>query len=242
MCSRVHRCGLRVFTDGNELLSKCYVVAVKRPALCFETANQPIQVSREPQVRGIRGTLHRPDPTDEDFEIVHPAEQFLRFFQGRDTRSCARRRQLPHKLQRVPEFLDSDAHIMESIRQIQARRVIDRRGQPYRAARRTRFGRYNRFGTDGAVTIGMDLSCRRNRSPMQLVHIHMSDFVPHVRIQALALLPHQLPQFRNGSRRNFVSRTELVQRLQRYIELACGSEHTREAADFAHELAAGRTR
>src|SRR4051812_39977059 len=102
-------------------------MAMQLPALGFEPAYKPVQIRRHFQ-RGRTGrALNAARPRDEDFEIVHAAEQVLCILQRTEASGFSGD---VAELQRIPQLLDRDANLVQTVRKIKACGILDRRSEP----------------------------------------------------------------------------------------------------------------
>jgi exopolyphosphatase / guanosine-5'-triphosphate,3'-diphosphate pyrophosphatase len=233
--------GNGLVAGGRQRLSERRVLTVQLPALHLETANEPIEVGRQPEVRCAGRSLHRTHPGDQHFQVVHAAEEILRRFQSPHARRRARSAQLVHQLEGVPQLLDRDTNFVQAVGQIEAGCGIHRGAKTHCPSGRAIACGRQPLPMRGAGTNGAPLAGRGQRTASQLVHIDARHLARHVRVAALALRIQHLFERADSGPRDLPGKAGVVEGLKHNVELARGPERLREPAHPARELATARS-
>ena len=146
---------LYVVTNREQFVPRGHVLAMELAAFVFEAAHQSVEMGGDTEVRRARRALHRSRSRNEDFEVVHASEQILRLFQRADARGGVRPAKLARNLHPVAQLFDHDAHVVQAIRQVDARRMLNGDTQADGAARGALVGGGDALGIRKAAPRGV---------------------------------------------------------------------------------------
>ncbi len=217
-------------------------MAVQLAALGFKATHQSIELARQPQVRPDRRSLHGARARDEDLEIVHPSEQVLRFLEGTDGGHRPRAAQVADQFHPIPQLLHRDAHVVQTVGQVDPGGVVDRGAQPRRSPRCALARRREPLRIAHASPRGCDRQfprCR-NGALSQLVEIGRLDAPAHLGMEELPFVPDDLAEPDDGGTRHVALAFEFVEVDQGDIELADGAKRPREPLYDTLEFATAR--
>jgi hypothetical protein len=224
-------------------------VTVQLAALRLQPADEIVELRGEPQVRYLRAALDTTRTGHQHVEVVHPSEQVLGLLEQRELSAeraqgsrpgrdrCPGATHLPHHLERVAELLGGHPDLVEPIGQVDPGRAFDGRTQPIGApGRAPARGRPPGGPADAEVRRLRKGAHRRERLLLHARPVPAADLLHRACVRHAALAGNGLTDALERRRRPVSLVLELVQHLERDVQLAHGSERPCEPPHGALEL------
>ncbi len=207
------------------------VARVQVAAFILERAREDVEpaVGQRPD---LRFRLHRGDMDLQHLEIVQPAQRVLRLLDRaqRSGRGLAAR--LERQLHRVAKLLRGNPDLVELLGRIHVSRLSDggaKKLRPLHQPRTERVAPLLRVG------LGQFLGHRRQPA-IELGQVDVLDPLEHFRPAFVALEHDVRADLLERGTRQRIARRQLVEDLQRHVELAHGAERFRQPPNLALRL------
>jgi len=139
------------------------------------------------------------------------------------------------ELERVPQLLDGNPHVVKTIGKVQPRRMVNGGGETTCTPRRPLMRPCDSLDIARGLLLNA-FARHRNRALPYLLNVEVVEPLPYVFLETTSFVGNGCPQPVDGRARNIVALFELIENEERDVEFASRTEQSREASDTARHL------